>query len=247
MRPFLFSKTDDRPCLLTSLLRQVMLMQNHHQTELTIMKGFILSLFLLISLDAFAKKAASCPLEKVNLRVGDIVFIEATNYVFQRVSVAQGGWMNHAGIVVREKGELVVAESTIPWVRTASLCKFNNKSKDQRFEVKRVYRELMMSEEKGLYLLAKDMKRTLYDLGFDFTSNRMYCSKFVRYLVKEIMGVELGTRQKLEELYKDQDDSEITFWTVWYGGKIPWERITVTPKSLYDDSQLEVVASYPIK
>jgi hypothetical protein len=209
------------------------------------MKGFILSLFLLFALDAFAKNSQTCPLAKVNLQVGDIVFIEASNYIFQRVSVAQGGWQNHVGIVIREKGELVVAESTIPWVRTTSLCKFNKKSKGLKFSVKRVYRELMMAEEKGLYLLAKDMKRTLYDLGFDFASQRMYCSKFVRHLVKEIMGIDLGTKQKLEELYKDQDDSEVAFWKVWYGGKIPWERITVTPKSLYDDSQLVVVDSYP--
>lgn len=211
------------------------------------MKGFILSLFLVLSFNSFAKTTQSCPLAKVDLKVGDIVFIEATNYVFQRVSVAQGGWMNHVGIVVREKGELVVAESTIPWVRTASICKFNNKSKDQKFSVKRVYRELMMSEEKGLYLLAKDMKRTIYDTGFNYDSKRMYCSKFVRHLVKEIMGITLGQKQKMTELYKDQDDSELSFWKVWFGGKIPWERITVTPKSLYDDSQLEVVSDYPIK
>lgn len=211
------------------------------------MKGIVLTLLLIASLDVFAKKNESCPLAKVDLKVGDVIFIEASNYIFQRVSIAQGGWQNHVGIVVEEKGELVVAESTIPWVRTTSICKFNYKSKDLKFSVKRVYRELLMSEEKGLYLLAKDLKKTLYDLGFDFASNRMYCSKFVRHLVKEIMGIELGTKQKLAELYKNQEDSEVAFWTVWYGGKIPWERVTVTPKSLYDDSQLDLVSEYPIK
>lgn len=211
------------------------------------MKGFILSLLFALSFSAQAKKAESCPLKQVDLKVGDIVFIEVSSYVFQRVSVAQGGWMNHVGIIVEENGELKVAESTVPWVKIGDICTYNERSKNLRFEVKRVYQELMMAEEKALYLLAKDLKRTLYDTGFDYESSRQYCSKFVRHLVAEIMGVDLGQKQKLSELYKDQDDSELAFWKVWYGGKIPWERVTVTPKSLYDDSQLTTVAKFPIK
>lgn len=211
------------------------------------MKGFILSLIIVFSSPAYAKPFQNCPLEKANLKIGDIVFIEASNYVFQRVSVAQGGWMNHVGIVVEEAGELKIAESTIPWVKIDDICRFNNKSKNQKFEVKRLYHELATIEEKALFLLAKDLTKTLYDLGFDIESERQYCSKFVRYLVSEIVGIDLGQKQQLKELYKDQEDSELLFWKTWYGGSIPWERETITPKSLYDDPQLISIAKFPLK
>lgn len=78
----------------------------------------------------------------------------------------------------------------------------------------------------------------LYGLGFDFDSRWMYCSKFVHRIYREALGLDLGRIQTFRELLDENPGANLNFWRFWYFGRIPWERRTLTPESLYQDEQL---------
>jgi hypothetical protein len=88
---------------------------------------------------------------------------------------------------------------------------------------------------------ARRRARIFYDTGFDLYSRRQYCSRFVREVVAEATGVELGAVQTFAELLQQQPDSNIGFWKLWYFGRIPWQRRTVTPASLLRSPEVDCV------
>ncbi|MBU1777191.1 MAG: hypothetical protein KJ899_11175, partial [Gammaproteobacteria bacterium] len=68
-----------------------------------------------------------------------------------------------------------------------------------------------------------------------------FCSRYVREVLDEATGVEVGQVETFAQLLKRNPDADQAFWKSWYFGNIPWQRETVTPASLLEDKQLRVV------
>jgi len=93
-------------------------------------------------------------------------------------------------------------------------------------------------------LLRRSMKRRLgrlYDTGFNLRSRRQFCSRFVREVLQESTGEVIGEVQTFRELLERSRGADLRLWNLWYFGRIPWDRATVTPESLYTSASLEVV------
>jgi len=80
-----------------------------------------------------------------------------------------------------------------------------------------------------------------YDMGFDRRSGRQFCSRFVREVLQEATGTALGEVASLRQLLGHNPGADLRLWRIWYFGRIPWERRTVTPASLYRSPALRVV------
>ena len=89
------------------------------------------------------------------------------------------------------------------------------------------------------------MKRRLgrlYDTGFNLQSRRrQFCSRFVREVLQESTGEAIGEVQTFRDLLERNRETDLRLWNIWYFGRIPWERATVTPGSLYTARSLKVV------
>jgi hypothetical protein len=81
----------------------------------------------------------------------------------------------------------------------------------------------------------------LYDTGFDLRSSRQFCSRFVREVLQEGTGRSVGDVETLAELLVRYPDAHLSFWRLWYFGRIPWQRETVTPASVLHSAQMHVV------
>jgi hypothetical protein len=80
-----------------------------------------------------------------------------------------------------------------------------------------------------------------YDTGFDLRSRRQFCSRFVREVIADSAGIELGAVETFAALFQQRPDSTLGFWKLWFFGRIPWERETVTPASLLASPRLRLV------
>ena len=80
-----------------------------------------------------------------------------------------------------------------------------------------------------------------YDLGFNLQSSREFCSKFVREVVLESTGLEVGKVQQFSELVAQQPQADQQFWRWWFFGHIPWQRSTVTPASQLESDKLVTI------
>jgi hypothetical protein len=176
------------------------------------------------------------------LRTGDIVFTRIRWFPLRQIADATGTWTNHVGIVVGFNGAgAVVAESRIPLSRRTRFTNFVRRSAHGRVAVLRLPRPLSEVEIQRLQRATGCRMGRLYDTGFSLRSRRQFCSRFVREVLQESTGVVIGEVATFRDLLERNRGIDLRLWNMWYFGRIPWERITVTPESLYTSPSLEVV------
>jgi Permuted papain-like amidase enzyme, YaeF/YiiX, C92 family len=107
--------------------------------------------------------------------------------------------------------------------------------------VLRLSRPLSDSEIGRLERAAVSRLGRLYDTGFSLRSRRQFCSRFVREVVQESTGEEVGETTTFRDLLERNPGIDQRLWKIWFFGRIPWERTTVTPASLYSSASLHIV------
>jgi hypothetical protein len=171
--------------------------------------------------------------------IGDLAFIRVRTPLFMQVADATGSWTNHVGVVTDNAG--TVAESRFPLSGTTTLRRFTRRSAGGRIAIARMRRSLSPTEQKRIATAARRRAGIVYDTGFNLHSRRQFCSRFAREVIHEATGERVGTVETFADLLHAQPDARLWFWTLWYFGRIPWQRQTVTPASLLNSPQVEVV------
>jgi hypothetical protein len=176
------------------------------------------------------------------LAVGDLIFTSVSARPFREVAAATDSWTNHVGIVLAIDGkEPLIGESTFPFSRTTSLSKFVARSRNGRHAVARLKVDLTSDERRRVVVAARRRTGVVYDTGFDLHSRRQFCSRYVREVLAEATGVDVGEVQTFTDLLRQQPGASLGFWKLWYFGRIPWDRATVTPASLLRSPALQIV------
>lgn len=177
-----------------------------------------------------------------SLKVGDVVFIRVTARPFREVATATDSWTNHVGVVIEaDRDDPVIAEATFPLSRTTKLSRFVGRSDHGRVAVMRLAEPLTVEQEQRVREAALRRTGVLYDTGFNLHSQRQFCSRYVREVLGEATGVSVGEVETFATLLTRQPNADLSFWKVWYFGRIPWQRETVTPASLLQSAALQPV------
>lgn len=177
-----------------------------------------------------------------SLSVGDVVFIRVSAKPFREVAAATGSWTNHVGVVIDVNGgEPVIGESTFPFSRKTRFSKFVSRSENARVAVLRLRTPLSDAQRASVFEAASKRFGIFYDTGFDLHSRREFCSRFVREVIADATGTQLGEIQTFHGLLSSRPDINLGFWKFWYFGNIPWDRETVTPASILESGALETI------
>src|SRR5471032_242437 len=177
-----------------------------------------------------------------DLQIGDLVFIRVTARPFLEVANATNSWTNHVGVVVDSRGDdPLIAESTFPFARTTPMTRFLERSEHGRCAVARLTSPLNDRHRSELMSAAERRMGTFYDTGFNISSRRQFCSRFVREVIQEATDIQLGEVETFATLLQDNPDPKLAFWRIWYFGRIPWQRYTVTPASVLRSPHLRVI------
>lgn len=190
---------------------------------------------------AQARQAVSLAALAQQAQVGDVVYIAVQAYPFQQVGAATLSWVNHVGVVVETGEDPLIAESTFPVSRRTSLSKFVARSGANRVAISRLHQAWTAPQLKRLQHSTARRMGIWYDTGFNLESQRQFCSRYVREVIEEATGITLGEVSTFETLLKHNPEANLKFWQLWYFGRIPWSRQTVTPASIYQDSQMQMV------
>ncbi|MGN6527243.1 MAG: YebB family permuted papain-like enzyme [Burkholderiaceae bacterium] len=176
------------------------------------------------------------------LQVGDIVFTRVGAYPFRKVADATGTWTNHVGIVLSTAGpEPVIGESRFPFSGTTPFARFVRRSAGGRVAVLRLQRPLTDAQRAGVAAAAAKRAHAFYDTGFELRSRRQFCSRYVREVLQEGTGIQVGRIETFAGLLRESPGTHLGFWRAWYFGRIPWQRETVTPASLLRSPNLATV------
>jgi len=175
------------------------------------------------------------------LEVGDVVFIRIPSQPFTTVANTTSSWTNHVGIVSDVSGvEPVIAESRVPFSGNTTWSRFVGRSDAGRVAVARLSKPLDEGQKIKVRQAVEARRGILYDTGFDLHSKRQFCSRYVREVLEIAAGVNLGEVENFDTLLERNPQANQTFWRMWYFGKIPWQRETVTPASLLRDDRMNV-------
>jgi uncharacterized protein YycO len=79
-----------------------------------------------------------------------------------------------------------------------------------------------------------------YDLYFEWSDSRIYCSELVWKIYKEAVGLEIGKLEKLSDF--DLNDKAVRQKLMErYGDNIPKDELVISPASMFDSDQLITV------
>jgi hypothetical protein len=177
-----------------------------------------------------------------DMQVGDLVFIRVTALPFRKVAAATGSWTNHVGVVIDTSGaEPVIGESTFPVSKATPLSRFVARSEDGRVAVTRLATPLTDAQRDQVRRAAQARMGIMYDTGFDLHSRRQFCSRYAREVLVEATGTPVGEVETFAHLLERNPSAGLGFCRVWYFGRIPWTRETVTPGSLLQSDRVHSV------
>lgn len=172
---------------------------------------------------------------------GDIIFQTSKAGQSWAIQLATGSIYSHVGIIFLEEGEPMVLEAVQP-VKTTSLKQFIRRGDDQHYVVKRLKDSSALDEEatKEMHAYGEKLIGLPYDLHFEWSDDKMYCSELVWKLYHHGTGLEVGELQKLGEF-------DLTHEVVSrivrerYGDDIPLDEIVVSPGAIFESPLLTTV------
>jgi uncharacterized protein YycO len=177
------------------------------------------------------------------LRDGDIIFHTSRSAQSIAIQKATHSRYSHMGIIFFREGSPYVYEA-INTVQYTPFKKWIARGDGGHYVVKRLHeadRILTAQAVAKLRQAAGKFQGRPYDLTFEWSDNRIYCSELVWKIYDRGLGVHIGRLQKL----RDFDLSDATVKAKMkerYGNNIPMEETVISPGEMFSFEGLTVVA-----
>jgi len=176
------------------------------------------------------------------LRDGDIIF--HTSHSAQSVAIqhATGSRYSHMGLVIHRDGKPFVLEASAT-VRRTPLDAWIARGVGGHFVVKRIRDATRLLTPEGLARLREEALRfegLPYDLTFEWSDDRIYCSELVWKAYHRALGLDLGKLQRLRE-FKLDDPVVRAKLHERYGDRVPLDEPVISPSAMYGSPLLVTV------
>lgn len=179
---------------------------------------------------------------KTDFQDGDLIFQTSKSDQSIAIQLATKSEYSHMGMIYKINNKVFVFEAVQP-VKLTPINDWIERGEKGKYIVKRLKdSETLLTPEikermkkTGEKYLGKD-----YDIYFDWSDERIYCSELVWKIYKESINIEIG---KLETL-KDFDLSNKTVkqkLTERYGNNIPINEKVISPISMFNSEKLRTI------
>lgn len=176
------------------------------------------------------------------LRDGDLVFHTSRSPQSQAIQRATHSPFSHVGLVFHRDGKPFVLEA-IATVRYTPLAQWRARGTEGRFVVRRLKVPLTPAQQRTLRAAAEKHAGKPYDLYFEWTDSRIYCSELVWKAYHEALNIEIGTRQQLRDFDLDDPIVKVKLRER-YGEHVPLDEPVISPGAQFDSALLETVQSW---
>jgi uncharacterized protein YycO len=135
-----------------------------------------------------------------------------------------------------------VLEAVQP-VKLTRLAEFINRGEDKHYVVKRVKNSDAFLTTEGITKMKSIGEKYLnknYDLKFEWSDDKIYCSELVWKIYDQAFGVQIGALQQIKDF--DLSDPVVRAKAKErYGNKIPLEELIITPDRMFQSDQLVTI------
>ncbi|RKS02266.1 MULTISPECIES: YiiX family permuted papain-like enzyme [unclassified Flavobacterium] len=212
---------------------------------IVIIAGLLIAFFVLAKVNATQVEKTLVKLDQniqESLRDGDIIFQTSQSKQCEAVRIATNSKFSHCGIIYDIKGEKYVYEAVQP-VKITPLKEWISHGQGNAYLVKRLKNAsaiLNTSVLEKMKAYGSQFKNKNYDLYFEWTDDKIYCSELVWKIYKNGAGVELCGLESLKSFNLDNPKVKAILQER-YGNEIPLEEKVVAPSQLVDSPLLETV------
>ena len=172
-------------------------------------------------------------------KAGDIVFHTSLSNQSMAVQAATKSRYSHMGIVLFRDGRPFVFEAVQP-VKYTPLQQWLDRGKDKRYLIKRLKADLPEASVQNLYWESKRYEGKPYDLTFEWSGQRIYCSELVWKLYKSAAGIELAPLSKLGSFDLGHPAVKAKLRER-YGNKVPMNEPVISPVAILNSPLLVTV------
>ena len=178
------------------------------------------------------------------IKNGDIIFQTSLSSQSKAIQIATKSKYSHCGLVYKDGQEYYVFEAVQP-VKLTPLDKWIARGKDGKFVIKRLKNAdevLIQSTIEKMKEIGEQFKGKNYDLTFEWSDDKIYCSELIWKIFQRATGLEIG---KLEKL-KDFDLSDKTVQVKMkerFGENVPMDETVISPIAIFDSELLMTIKS----
>jgi len=190
----------------------------------------------------FALLAGCVVAETPRVREGDIVFQTSRSAQSRAIQHATRSRYSHMGVVLDRNGGLCVFEA-IATVRCTPVAQWAARGEQGHFVVKRLRNAATLLTPEALRRLratALQFAGRPYDLTFEWSDERLYCSELVWKLYERALGVRIGELQRLRDFNLSDPEVKVKMHER-YGERVPLDEIVISPAAMFSSPLLETV------
>jgi hypothetical protein len=196
-------------------------------------------LYVVVMLAAACSAGLSVPA----VQDGDIIFqtsLTSQSVAIQRATHAK---YSHMGLVVVRDEVPYVLEASVT-VRYTPLKKWIERGSGHHYEIKRLRDAAATLTPEHIKALHREGTRFLgrpYDLTFDWSDDRMYCSELVYKIYDRALGIQIGNLQRV----RDFDLTDVAVQAKMqerYGIEVPLDAPVISPVAMEQSPLLVMVA-----
>lgn len=178
------------------------------------------------------------------IKDGDLIFQSSLSVQSNAIQLATHSKYSHCGIIYQNGADYYVFEAIQP-VTLTPLDKWIARGKDGQYVIKRLRKadsvlnkaSILKMKEVGDHFKGKN-----YDLTFEWSDDKMYCSELIWKIYQRATGIEIGKLQNLQDFdMKDKVVQEIM--KVRFGDNIPLDETVISPVAIFESELLLTVQS----
>ena len=189
-----------------------------------------------------AKKEVKSLAGNGEIRNGDLIFQTSLSGQSKAIQLATKSKYSHCGIIYKNGNDYFVFEAVQP-VKHTPLDKWIARGQNGKFVIKRLVNAeqvltpatLAKMKEAGDQFTGKN-----YDLTFEWSDDKIYCSELIWKIYKRATGLEIGKLQKLSD-FDLSNEAVKNKMKERYGNKIPMDEIVISPAAIFDSELLVMV------
>lgn len=175
---------------------------------------------------------------------GDLVFQTSKSQLGPALEIATGSVITHVGVILVDSDTVFVYEAVGP-VRRIPLERWIGFGVERKFCVKRlknVDEVLTPDALKKMHKVFSKFAGRDYDVRFEWSDDKLYCSELIYKMYRKGADVELGRFEKFGDL--KLDDPLVQFWIDMYFPDGPnLDEKVVSPVSIFNDTVLVSIYS----
>jgi uncharacterized protein YycO len=177
-----------------------------------------------------------------SIRNGDIIFQTSLSSQSKAIQLATNSKYSHVGIIYENNDQFFVYEAVQP-VKLTPLDEWISRGKDGHFVIKRLKdAEDILTPDvlTKMKKVGEKFNGKNYDIYFEWSDEKIYCSELVWKIYKEATNIEIG---KLEELADFDLSNDIVKQKMRerYGDDVPLNEKVISPASMFISDKLITV------